>query len=56
MQNGSINPVSAIFLLKNNYQYVDKSEVMITPNSPLEQMDASQAKQKQKNNRKTGIS
>lgn len=36
MQNGSINPVSAIFLLKNNYQYVDKSEVMITPNNPYD--------------------
>jgi sensor histidine kinase regulating citrate/malate metabolism len=35
MQNGKINPVSGIFLMKNNMQYEDKSEVVITPNTPL---------------------
>lgn len=35
MQNGKINPVSGIFLMKNNMQYEDKSEVVITPSTPL---------------------
>lgn len=33
MQNGKINPVSGIFLMKNNFDYQDKSEVVVTPNS-----------------------
>ena len=32
MQNGKINPVSGIFLGKNNYGYTDKQEVVLTPN------------------------
>lgn len=39
MQDGHINPVSGIFLLKNNYQYYDKSEVVITPNNPYPQAE-----------------
>lgn len=35
MQNGKINPVSGIFLMKNNMDYTDKQEVEITPKSPL---------------------
>ena len=35
MQNGKINPVSGIFLLKNNFGYQDKQEVIVTPNNPL---------------------
>lgn len=35
MQNGKINPVSGIFLMKNNFGYADKQEVVVTPNSPL---------------------
>lgn len=35
MQNGKINPVSGIFLMKNNFGYADKQEVVLTPNSPL---------------------
>lgn len=35
MQNGKINPVSGIFLMKNNFGYQDKSEVVLTPNNPL---------------------
>ena len=35
MQNGKINPVSGIFLMKNNFGYTDKQEVVITPQSPL---------------------
>ena len=32
MQNGKINPVSGIFLMKNNFGYVDKQEHVVTPN------------------------
>lgn len=35
MQNGKINPVSGIFLMKNNLGYVDKQEITVTPQSPL---------------------
>ena len=45
MQDGHINPVSGIFLLKNNYQYFDKSEVVITPNTPLQGIDSDRARQ-----------
>lgn len=33
MQNGKINPVSGIFLGKNNFGYQDKQDVVITPNT-----------------------
>ena len=33
MQNGKINPVSGIFLAKNNFNYVDKQEHVLTPNA-----------------------
>ena len=35
MQNGKINPVSGIFLMKNNMGYTDQTEIVVTPNSPL---------------------
>lgn len=35
MQNGKVNPVSGIFLLKNLYSgYSDKQELVLTPNQP----------------------
>lgn len=45
MQNGKINPVSGIFLLKNNMGYTDKQEVVITPNALGETADSSQIAQ-----------
>lgn len=39
MQNGKINPVSGIFLGKNNFGYQDKQEVVITPNQPESDYD-----------------
>ena len=33
MMNGKINPVSGIFLAKNNFSYVDKQEHVLTPNT-----------------------
>lgn len=35
MQNGKINPVSGIFLMKNNFGYKDQQEVVVTPTAPL---------------------
>lgn len=46
MQEGKINPVSAIFLLKNNYAYTDQSEVIVTPNTGLDALDPTAARQK----------
>ena len=34
-QNGKINPVSGIFLMKNNMGYTDQQEVVLRPDSPL---------------------
>lgn len=40
MQNGKINPVSGIFLGKNNFGYQDRQEYVVTPNaSGLSQAD-----------------
>ena len=36
MNAGKVNPVSAIFLLKNNHAYRDQTEVVVTPNTPYE--------------------
>lgn len=36
MQNGRINPIPALFLLKNNHGYKDQQDIIITPNSPLD--------------------
>ena len=35
MQNGKINPVTGIFLLKNNHGFKDQQDVVVTPNNPL---------------------
>ena len=32
-QNGKINPVMAIFMMKNHFGYTDKQEVVVTPNA-----------------------
>lgn len=39
MMNGKINPVSGIFLGKNNYGYADKQEYVLTPNQQHEIID-----------------
>ena len=33
MNNGKINPVSGIFLAKNNFGYQDKQDIVVTPNT-----------------------
>ncbi len=35
MQNGKINPVAGIFLMKNNMGYEDKTEMVITPQNAI---------------------
>lgn len=35
MQNGKINPVSGIFLMKNNFGYTDEQKVVVQPEQPL---------------------
>lgn len=42
MQNGKINPVSGIFLMKNNFGYADQQEVVLTPNNPLGEQRATE--------------
>jgi hypothetical protein len=39
MTNGKINPVSGIFLGKNNFGYQDKQEYVLTPNQQLSGAD-----------------
>ena len=47
MQNGKINPVAGIFLMKNNMGYQDKQEVVVTPNQQLgEQIPVEKLEQK----------
>lgn len=35
MQNGKINPVAGIFLMKNNLAYKDETDIIITPNTAM---------------------
>ena len=46
MQNGRTNPAAGIFLAKNWFQYKDVADVVVTPNNPLQDMDADQAKKR----------
>jgi hypothetical protein len=46
MQNGKISPPNGIFLGKNNFDYRDEQQVIITPNNPLQDMDATDAQKK----------
>lgn len=46
MQNGKINPVTGIFLLKNNHEFRDQQDVVITPNNPMNNVDPEQARRK----------
>ncbi len=46
MQNGKINPVAGIFLMKNNMAYTDTTEVVVTPNNPLGTEDSAEGLQK----------
>lgn len=46
MADGKINPIPAIFLLKNNHGYKDQTDVVVTPNNPMQDLDADQARKR----------
>ena len=46
MLNGKINPVSGIFLGKNNFGYQDKQEYVVTPNTSNDYVDVETIEQK----------
>lgn len=47
MENGKINPVAGIFLLKNHFGYKDQQETIITPNMTMgEEVDTNEMKMK----------
>ena len=46
MQSGKINPVSGIFLGKNNYGYKDQTEYVVTPNQQQSDFSANDIRQR----------
>ena len=46
MQYGKISPPTAIFLAKNWYGYRDETNIVLTPNNPLQNLDDEQATQR----------
>ena len=46
MQNGRINPASGIFLAKNMFGYKDVADVVVTPNNPMQDLDADAARKR----------
>lgn len=46
MLNGKANPASLIFIGKNLWQYKDQTDVVVTPNNPLDSADAETARKK----------
>ena len=46
MQNGKISPPNGIFLGKNNFDYRDETQVVVTPNNPLQDLDANEARER----------
>lgn len=46
MADGKINPIPAIFLLKNNHQYKDQTDVVVTPNNPMQDLNADDARKR----------
>ena len=46
MQSGKLNPASGIFLAKNWYGYKDVADVVVTPNNPMNDLDADTARKR----------
>ena len=46
MQSGKINPATGIFLAKNWYGYKDVADVVVTPNNPMQDLDAETARKR----------
>ena len=46
MANGKINPVAGIFFLKNSHDYRDQQEVVVTPQTPVSNIDPDEARKR----------
>ena len=46
MQNGRTNPAAGIFLAKNWFQYKDVADVVVTPNNPMQDLNAEDARKR----------
>lgn len=46
MLNGKINPASGIFLSKNWFDYKDVADVVVTPNNPMQDLNAEDARKR----------
>lgn len=46
MQNGKVNPGAGIFLGKNLFGYKDVADVVVTPNNPMQGLDADSARKR----------
>ena len=46
MTNGKISPPTAIFLAKNWFSYRDVADVVVTPNNPMQGLDADTARKR----------
>jgi len=46
MQNGKINPVSGIFLMKNNFGYKDQSEIVVKPSTEMQNGDPAEIRER----------
>lgn len=46
VQSGRLNPVAFIFLAKNGLQMVDSQQIVVTPNNPMQDLDADAARKR----------
>lgn len=46
MQNGRTNPAAGIFLAKNWFNYKDVADVVVTPNNPMNDLNADDARKR----------
>ena len=46
MLTNKINPAAGCFMGKNWYQYADTQQIIVTPNNPMQGMDADTARQR----------
>ena len=46
MLTNKLNPATGCFIGKNWYQYADTQQIIVTPNNPLQGMDANEARQR----------
>lgn len=46
MQQGQVNPVTGIFLGKNNFGYRDQTDMVVTPQSDTQKLDADEIRQR----------